>query len=503
MKAEFPPQHGKVENEEGNSQSNIDQEDKTLKPEAKITVSSPFDEVRAEKRKSNEGVITSSKKPKFQHSEKYEKPIPCNHSSNFEKDDENQEETSSFMFSCYYCDDPNKWSKHLRKIFEHWAICHSKNPVFPFLFHIIYEFDGSFNFFKLNTLTNVQLERVLSIENPLNDYLSNSAIGKEGKIGIHVEYLVCGKCGAKLTEIEYLKHIEMHTHEMEAKKGENGLKTSLKAIYSKTKVIFSNCLALTKHNLSTTALGDSDVFDDFIDTLLNDQAKTDDAGPSSPTTEIVPSDTMNPQKTKKSVSFSNQNDKSEKENFPVQDSMKIASNDDTSSTTSALNSSNELLTELKLQRQRMHALFIFGVPRKVNELLEEIFAIICMRLKVSIDLKFDISRIFRVAEKGIIVELTSIEKKEEILGCDRVNSLFLHHILEVVAENRSTRLVLKDSTTHFYARIYDHLSSAMQRGRIHSFKLTKDGFAFRRAPNDDVKTILSVEQFQQIMKEKK
>lgn len=208
IRNEFPLQRLKTKTEANSSEYNL--RTRAAKPE-EINRSLSPEQVQAEKRKNNENIGDESKKKKLNH----------------EKDKKNLE--------CFHCDASNKNSK---EIFDHWTNTHKRNGISPFLFQI-----GQPSI----TLTNMELNRLLAINNPSKTCHSRSKARRDG--------------------------IDP--------------KTSSKIFHSNTKVIFSNALVLTKHNLSTTRLGDCEK-DKFISTLLNIRPKvTINAGGDKLRTEIV------------------------------------------------------------------------------------------------------------------------------------------------------------------------------------------------------------------------
>lgn len=351
------------------------------------------------------------------------------------------------IFSCYYCDDPDTWNENLNEIFNHWTISHSASS---FLFHIIHEFNNPFNSFKFITLTNIQLKKLLSIKIPwkqidTTNYQSNLAFEKAEHFSDRLRHLFCGQCEIRLNEDEYLEHIEMHANEL---KGENDLKTRLKSIHSNTKVIFVNGLVLTKHNLSTTYLGDNGMFDKYINKFLNT------------TTEAV------------------------------------------LSSTSDSHPSNRLSTELSKQMARNNTLCIMNILQRNGENLKEIFARVCQKLRVPIIYEVDILEIFRASPKVIGVKFNDIKKKEEILNCDRAKYLITHEILEDEPRNQSKQIVFNNHVTKFYEGIERHLRSAQIQGKIHAFELTKDGFKFKKTVNGVARSVFSIDGFEKIVDDK-
>lgn len=454
----------------------------------KIGSSSSFavNQVEAEKRKSSEIIVNGSeKKQKIDlhnnepgPSTSDEKPLTCHDRSNDGKIEKDTKHSSieklkvigSFVFGCFHCNNANIWNENLNDIFDHCKASHSNDNISLFLFHIIYQKKSlSTESSKLNvTLTNFQLKRLLSIENPLKQCQSDRDLEKRGKSKNHVEYLLCGECDIKLNENDYLKHIERHANKLKAKKNENDLKMHLKLISSKTKVVFSNGLVLTKMNLSTTDLGDDKKIDRFIDTLLKiKMEKTENACSSSSAIKI--------------------DSKRESKSLV--------------SSTSTSNSSLELLSELEKQRQRINSMSIIGMSQSQtrNETLQEIFLRICQKLQIDIDFEADILEIFRASPKVVGVKFTDVKKKEEILNCTRIKSLYTIHIFNDVTRDKSKKIIFKNYLTLFYGKIDVHLKSALQQGRIYSYKLTKYGFEFKKTENSNAEVVLSIRQFEELM----
>lgn len=234
--------------------------------------------------------------------------------------------TKNLVYNCFYCDDPRMWNANLNAIYDHWIHTHSHNTVSPFLFYIISDIQKFFSVFNYVTLTDVQLNALRSISNPSQPcHLPFEQAG-------NIAYLMCSECEMLLAESGYFEHIIMHANELlTAKNDGSDPNIRLKVIHLNTKVVFSNGLLLTKHNLSTTSLDDSKIFDQFISTLLNIKTEVaDDAGPSSPVVEIAP---------------------------PIV------------SSTTILQSSNRDLTENAKQMQRMNVSSIIGDSRKFDKFI--------------------------------------------------------------------------------------------------------------------------------------
>lgn len=344
---------------------------------------------------------------------------------------------SLFMLSCYYCDNSTTWNDNLTEIFDHWSLHHSNNKDSPFLFHITYKKSKLFEPFAATPLTNSQLKRLSSIKSTSKHSNSNSELENDKNF---VRYLACDECEKKLSEMEYYEHIEMHANEFKAKKDESDPKTRLKSIYSNTKVVFSNGLVLAKQNLSTTHLGDCEKFDKFIDTL-----------------------------------------------FSIKNPSSVSGND------------SDLSTELKLQMRQMNVLKIYRI-KVTDEQLKEIFLRICRQLKISIRFDVDVNKIYRVSPETIAVEFNDIKKKDEIFNCYRIKLLYTNHIFEDVSKDQSKKIVFTHHLTQYFYEIEMHLVRALKEGRIHSFRLTTNGFLLQKKKYCDAEVVLSIKQFNDIMK---
>lgn len=425
------------------------------------TKPSPFE---ATKRKSSENIGNDSKKKKSDHtvgshSTNDEESLSSHNCSNQETTENNQKNTTNknatsigpLKLGCLHCDDSSTLSKNPSEIFDHWERSHSNNILLPFLFQIVHR-----NNETDIKLTNFQLKRCLSLFKNSNTKHDNAENDKN-----RIEYLQCGKCEMKLLENEYFKHIERHANELKARMDESDPKASLKSIHSKAKVVFSNGLVLTKHNLSTTDLGDDKEFDEFIGRLFNATAEDPDVASSS-TSDIE----INPK---------------------FADGMRYVP---------------DPIHKLKHQLRLMNKMSIIGIPQQDNEnetMLREIFSKLCQELRISIQIEADVSRIYRVGEKVIGVEFNDFQKKEQILDRICIKHLYTSDIFENLRMGQSKPIFFKHFLTEFYRNIQSHLYKARHQRHIHSYKLTERGFTFKKTEHSEDRVILSIEQLKEII----
>lgn len=430
----------------------------TTKKPMKTSKPPPFE---ATKRKTTENIGNDSKKKKSDHTGQSHSTNDeeCHSSSNQETTEKNQMNSSNktatsigpFKLRCFYCEDSSPLSRDPSEIFDHWERSHSNNILLPFLFKIVHR-NNETNI----KLTNFQLKRCLSLFKNPNTEHDNAENDKN-----RIEYLQCGECEMKLLESEYFKHIERHANELRAKKEESDPKTRLKSIHSKTKVVLQNGLVLTKHNLSTTDLGDNKELDEFIGKQFNATAEDPDVATSS-----IPDFEFN-------AKFVD-----EMRNVP------------------------DPLQKLKCQLPLMNIMSIIGIPSQDNEnetMLREIFSKICQQLNISIQIEADVSRIYRVTENVIGVEFNDFKTKEQILYRIRFKYLYTSDILENLPMGQSKQIYCKHFLTRFYRDIQMHLCETRGRGHIHSYKFTERGFAFKKSAHSEDRVILSIEQFKEII----
>lgn len=493
MKREFTPQQLKGKNHARSDNLNSQSEAERTE-QMKESFKPPSEQVHAEKRKSTEDGSESPKKSKLESeiSTKVESPTMTHGSdrSNIKKDEkdplkpvtitanpkndektslkpsnERSASTSSFMYCCYYCENANTWNENLNEIFNHWSSAHKDITESGFLFHIAYEKSKTnesskvhFSRFKSIALTNFQLNRLLSVKAPSHEL--------EKADTNQIEYFLCSECNMKLKETQYFKHIEKHANELKAKPKEKHPKSCLKKIYSDTRVVFTSGLILTKHNLSTTQFGDSQVFDKYIDALLNIKAeKSGDEGSAS------------------SPSVAEVNLKHEQP--PI-----------VSSTSKKPSNRHSHSIELEKQQQRKHVMSIIGIHQRSDEILREIFSKICQKLRVRIEFEVDVAEIFRSSSNLIGVKFNDIKKKEEFLDFSRSKPVFTNEIFRDLTRAESQRIIFKNYLTSYYGKIEDHLKQACKQGKIHSFRLAEYGFEYRRAPSSSWKNILGIREFE-------
>lgn len=496
----------------------------------KEKISPPSQQIQGENRKSSENSFDTPNQKSNQQNPSVSTPNTCDHRPSNDTDKKHQEETpgkksiskSSFMFCCYYCD--LEWSGNLNKIFDHWTINHSSSNDSPFLFHIAYEFDTSIKYFKFLALTNSQLHNVLTIKSPSKPCHSNSSDGKAENYENHIAYLICSECKMKLTETEFFQHIERHVNGLKDKSSKIDPKTRLKIIYSNTKVIFSNSLVLTKHNLSKTHLSDEEKFDKFIDMLLNNtKGEANDTSPSSPVIKTAPPSTniwQTPSRgtTQSTNQMQRENVKSEVSGTDANSEIIIDKNteiqwnknikteraDDASPSSSfsenfspTVSHSPNQVTELQKQLRNINSMSIVGILQRDNEELHDIFSRICQRLQINIKFKRDVFKVVRLTPRVIGVRFKEITKKDEFLNSEK--AVYLNEILPKFSGSQSTRILFRSYLTPFYMKIQEHLQKAHCQGRIHAFRLTKDGFKFKKSQNSRPILILSVEQFEKFI----
>lgn len=403
---------------------------------------------------------------------------PCKDRSGNRKDEENRKNSSSeyttgissFVFGCFHCNDSNISNENPKEIYDHWKAIHSNNRSTPFLFRIISEKSernespkGHFKSFKSIKLTNFQLNRLLSIEHPSKEV--QRAENNENR----VKYLMCGECNLQFNQNMYFEHIlQMHSDEVRGESDDNR-KSRLKTIDSSMKVVFTNGLVLTKYNLLKTDLGCSEQFDKFIDTLVSIkiEGKDDECTTSSATIGTVPR------------------------------------NEKTSATsTSNSDSSNHIFQrrELEKQQQRMNTISILGISQRDGR-LNDIFSRICHKLKFRINFETDVTEVFNPTSKIIGVKFHDLRKKDEILSCSRRKLVYTNDIFSSLPRDESQRITIKDYLTPYYGKIENHLKRACQQGKIHWFKLTKDGFAYKKTQYSDSKIILSIREFELSLRE--
>lgn len=440
----------------------VDESKKTKSNEHSTKVTMETDSntsVQPQKRKNNEtivGVDESKKTKSNEHSTKDESPSTSNDRSNNKENEKNPQNSSgekpmastNYMFSCYYCDDPNICNDNLNEIFNHCTTYHSlNNSASPFLFQIVDRNSRSIESF---TLSNSELIDLLSIEKPSKEVQSNST-------NVKAENLLCGKCEKKLAEIEYFKHIEMH-----AKQSQIQTKIQLTSIHSNTKVIFSNGLVLTKYNLSTTHLGDNKKFDVFVNALLSIKTEEKDVATSSSSSfEVDP---------------------------PVVSSKLI----------SRCLQREAWREEFENQMKHMSTIKISGIFRRGE--LNDMFLKICQHLQFPIKLETDIFGIHRAEREIIVVKFNDIIKKRQFLKRAFIRERFsTRDIFEDVPSHQSAKIKFKDYMTKYYANIEKHLANASQKGKINSYKLTENGFTFNTKRYRDAIGITSIKEFEEII----
>lgn len=449
MKREFTPQQLKGKNHARSDNLNSQSEAERTE-QMKESFKPPSEQVHAEKRKSTEDGSESPKKSKLESeiSTKVESPTMTHGSdrSNIKKDEkdplkpvtitanpkndektslkpsnERSASTSSFMYCCYYCENANTWNENLNEIFNHWSSAHKDITESGFLFHIAYEKSKTnesskvhFSRFKSIALTNFQLNRLLSVKAPSHEL--------EKADTNQIEYFLCSECNMKLKETQY--------------------------------------------NLSTTQFGDSQVFDKYIDALLNIKAeKSGDEGSAS------------------SPSVAEVNLKHEQP--PI-----------VSSTSKKPSNRHSHSIELEKQQQRKHVMSIIGIHQRSDEILREIFSKICQKLRVRIEFEVDVAEIFRSSSNLIGVKFNDIKKKEEFLDFSRSKPVFTNEIFRDLTRAESQRIIFKNYLTSYYGKIEDHLKQACKQGKIHSFRLAEYGFEYRRAPSSSWKNILGIREFE-------
>lgn len=369
---------------------------------------------------------------------------------------------SSFMFGCFHCNDSNISNENPKEIYQHWKAVHSNSRSSPFLFRIISEkiekndsYKGHNKSFKSITLTNFQLNRLLSIEHP------SKKVRRAEKNENRVKYLICGECNKQFDKNKYFAHIkQMYSDEVKEENDENRT-FRLKTIYSSMKVVFTNGLVLTKYNLSKTDIGYNERFDKFIDTLLSIKIES--------TTSSAASETV-PRNQKASTSNSD--------------------------------SSNHIFQqrELEKQQQRMNTISILGISQ-IDGRLNDIFSRICHKLKFRINFETDVTEVFSPTSQIIGVKFHDLKKKEEILSCSRRKLVYTNDIFSKLPREKSQRITMKDYLTPYYGQMENHLKKACQQGKIDWFKLTKDGFAFKKTQYSDSKIILSIREFELSLRE--
>lgn len=225
----------------------------------------------------------------------------------------------------------------------------------------------------------------------------------------------------------------------------------------------------------TTDLHDNTEYDKFIDELLN--IKSEDIDNLSNDDVISIDDTSE------------------------DDVILIEENTETkhiASSTTTPAPSNQPLRELESQQQRMNTMCIIGIPHREYEILEEIFLRICRKLDVEISFGDDILEIYRSSAILIGVKFNNIRKKEEILNCD--SNLYADDILYNLPKNQIKRIELSNYMTKFYATIECHLRQAEKCNRIYSYRLSRDGFVFKKTQDGEENVILNIEQFEEIMR---
>lgn len=438
-------------------------------------------QVSVVKRKSNDNLVNDPKKQKFNEAIS-SCGVNCSSNGKAEKSSSSKKSISGLMmltYGCFYC---TLWNESIDDLYDHWSIAHNYDAIHPFLFHVKYRKEKEtklpnkteqFHFVKL---TNFQLKKLLAIE-AVNQSTAGSKI-TDDDFEKKVEYLHCWHCKKKIHDsksgFKYFNHIEMHARDIKAKNSEQDFEKLLKTIYSTTKVIFSNGMTLTKYNLMTTGLDDTVEFDKFIEKLLHqtplikaEQTEDDD--------DVILIE------------------------FKCEPTTVVSS----TSSPSPSNQQSIELAELQKQRQHMNTLRIIGIPQRDDENVETLNKIvlrICRRLNVDISIENDILDVFRSSILCIGVKFNNIRKKDDILSCRSKECLYSNDIFDNLPKDQVNGIRIDHFMTRYYEDVNDQLKHALFMRKIHSFKLTYGGFAFRRTRNSEANIILSTEQFHEIMR---
>lgn len=167
------------------------------------------------------------------------------------------------------------------------------------------------------------------------------------------------------------------------------------------------------------------------------------------------------------------------------------------SSVSSPQSSNEALAELNRQNKMTNVISILNIPHADNNVLIDIFSKICQKLRIPVAFVADVSSIDSILPRTINVKFNDIKKKEEFLNRSRDKTLYTNDIIKNVPRDESTKIIFNTYLTRYYLNIRKRLERAYYHGKIYSFRLTKDGFAFKKTKISNDTIILSIAEFEE------
>lgn len=117
-------------------------------------------------------------------------------------------------------------------------------------------------------------------------------------------------------------------------------------------------------------------------------------------------------------------------------------------------------------------------------------------ITMALNIPRNYERVYNVSPKVIGVNFENIEMKKEFLEASRKKTLFTSDILNGVSEDFRKKIEFNNFLTAYYLGIEMHLKKALRHGKINGFKLTEEGFAFKKSKASEFKVILSIEEFE-------
>lgn len=304
-------------------------------------------------------------------------------------------------------------------------------------------------------------------------------------------HLICNYCKTKIRCSHYLNHIETHLYEFNCLECDfrahklsalifheqqihqkstlqyncGQYRDDLTEDYLKTKFVFGNGLVLNKQSLIGTKYNDFGEFKQFLHVMI--QKEKNDFF------ELV-------RENEQSNNLSDVSDSSLAESEP-------------SVLSSRQSSLDFYAKEWSEQKKLMNHIIINGIPYIKNENLYGIFMDLCQKLGYRIAYR-NIVQVYRSTSMRIIVIFRKYEDKIEIFGSmeNKGGGIWADRFMTIPTGYRPKFVTIDHHMTAYFSKMENIAWNAKQNRKIHSYRLTADGFVVRRTKHNFERIIRSI-----------